>query len=246
MAQRITSSGYVGTDAAPLDIEAATARHGRNGRRHLPSRSVLPTGRALLGGLLVAVAAVGTFAAWRQASGGPDTSYVVAQQSLQPGQRLSEDDLRRERLALPPSMADAAFNDPDDVIGRIALGPIGEDELLQAAQVSESPSDVDHSVEVSFTLPRDRAVDGRLRSGDRVDVFVTRDDHTTLVLERIQLIAIRDAGGSSLVAGTDVTVTVSLEDAPRRADLIQAVRAGDVTLVRSTHQPWDVTVVEDG
>lgn len=245
MAQGITTP-YVGTDAATLEAEPRNARHGGDGRRYLPRRSVLPSGRALLGGVLVAAAAVGTFAAWRQASGAPDTSYVVARHLLHPGQRLAEDDLRLERVALPASMADAAFSDAGDVIGRVALGPIGEDGLLQAAQLSESPSDVDHWVEVSFTLPRDRAVDGRLRSGDRVDVFVTRDDHTSLVLEYIQLIDIRDAGGSSLVASTDVTVTVGLEDATRRVDLIQAVRAGDVTFVRSKHQPWDATGIEDG
>lgn len=246
MARGITTTRYVKADPPTLDVESADAPHGGAGRRYLPSRSVVPSGRALVGALLVASAAIGTFAVWRQASGTPDTSYVVARQPLQPGQRLAEDDLRLERVALPTSMADAAFGDTDDVIGRVALGPIGEDELLQAAQLSESPSDVDSWVEVSFTLPRDRAVDGRLRSGDRVDVFVTRDDHTSPVLEYIQLVDIRDAGGSSLVASIDVTVTVGLEDATRRADLIQAVRAGDVTLVRSTNQPWDATGVEDG
>ena len=87
---------------------------------------------------------------------------------------------------------------------------------------------------MSFTVPRDRAVDGRLRSGDRIDVFVTRDEDTRAVLEHIQVIHVREATGPSLVANADLTVTVALEDASRRVDLIDAVRTGDVTLVRTT------------
>lgn len=228
MEQDTSTTRYVGT-------EHEDPRHRGAGRLHIPARSVLPSARALLGGLLITVAAIGTFAAWRQASGIPDTTYVMARQPLESGHRLNDEDLGVERVALPGALAEAAFTDVDDVVGRVTLGPVGEGELLQASQVSEAAQVPDPHVEVSFTLPRDRAVDGRLRSGDRIDVFVTRDDITGPVLERVQVIAITDGGGSSLVAGGDVTITVGLEDPARRADLIHAVRAGEVTLVRSTH-----------
>jgi Flp pilus assembly protein CpaB len=215
--------------------EHENPRHRGAGRLHIPARSVFPSARAILGGLLITVAAVGTFTAWRQASGLPDTTYVTARQPLESGHRLSEGDLDVERIALPGALAQAAFTEVDDVVGRVTLGPIGEGELLQVSQVSDAAEVPDPHVEVSFTLPRDRAVDGRLRSGDRIDVFVTRDDITGPVLERVQVIAITDGGGSSLVSGTDVTITIGLEDPTRRTDLIHAVRAGEVTLVRSTH-----------
>jgi Flp pilus assembly protein CpaB len=225
--QNTSTTGYVGADPD-------SPRHRGSGRLHIPGRSVLPSARAILGGLLITVAAVGTFATWRQTSATPDTAYVMARQPLEPGHRLTGDDLRLEQVALPGALADAAFSDVEDVIGRVTLGPIGEGELLQSGQVSENAEAPDPHVEVSFTLPRDRAVDGRLRSGDRVDIFVTRDDITSPVLEGIQVVAVTDGGGSSLVSGTDVTITVGLEDVTRRVDLIHAVRAGEVTLVRST------------
>src|SRR5687768_720166 len=57
---------------------AAGALGGRAVRR----RSALPTGRAVVGGFLVALAALGIFAAYSSATAGPTTSYVVARRDL--------------------------------------------------------------------------------------------------------------------------------------------------------------------
>lgn len=228
------STRHDGPHVPSLGGGSDTPRHAGDAGRHVPGRSIVPSGRAVVGGLLVAVAAVGTFAAWQQASGAPNTAYVVAREPLEPGQRLAADDVELQRIQLPDSVAGAAFSDEANVLGRVTLGPVGAGELLQATQLSEPPNAISH-VELSFTLPRDRAVDGRLRSGDRIDVFVTRDEGTSAVLEHIQVVDVREATGPSLVANADVTVTVSLEDATRRLDLIDAVRTGDVTLVRTTN-----------
>ena len=117
--------------------------------------------------------------------------------------------------------------------GRVALGPIAEGELVQAGALSEPGSGVP-TAEVSFALARDRALDGRLASGDLVDVFVTVDAGTSLVAERVQVVTVTD-GGASFATGAELTVTLALTDPAVRDDLIQAVRAGEVTLVRATH-----------
>lgn len=218
--------------AAARRSDDATA--GRVARRQVTPRPVLPSGRAVVGGLLLALAVVGTFTAWQRAAGAPDTSYAVARQALQPGERVTADHVRLVPAELDSASADRAFRTSEAVVGRVALGPIGEGELIQHSLVGDVASTTPLT-EVSFALPRDRAVDGRLRSGDRVDVFATYDDHTAEVVQGAQVIGV--AGGSeaaSLAGDLDLTVTLGLEDGARRAELVHAVRAGDVTLVRST------------
>jgi Flp pilus assembly protein CpaB len=201
-------------------------------RRRVLGRSRLPSGRASVGGLLLALSGVATFVAWQRASGLPDQAYVVAQRDLAPGERPAADDLRLVRIDLPASTAATAFREVDSVAGRVALGPIGAGELVQAAQLSDGPPD-EPVEEVSFALPRDRALDGRLRSGDLVDLFATYTDQTTVVAEAVQVLAVSD-GATGFTDTGEVTVTLALRPAHEEVDVVHAVRAGEVTLVRST------------
>jgi Flp pilus assembly protein CpaB len=231
--------------AARRNDDASEARAPRAPRRQVTPRPVLPSGRAVVGGLLLAVAVVGTFTAWQRAAGGPDTSYAVARRPLQPGEQVTADHVRLVPAELDSGSADRAFRTSDAVVGRVALGPIGEGELIQRSLLCDAASTTPLT-EVSFALPRDRAVDGRLRSGDRVDVFVTYDDHTGEVVQGAQVIGIGGSEAAASLAGDlDLTVTLGLEDGARRAELVHAVRAGDVTLVRST-QSGETTDRGDG
>lgn len=210
------------------------ARPPASPRRRIERPRRLPGGRAVVGGLLVALAGVGTLVAWQQASGTPDRSYAVAARPLQPGEVLAADDVRLVPIDLPDGVSGGAFTDGGDVEGRVALGPVAEGELVQAGALSE-PGRGAPVAQVSFALERDRALDGRLVSGDFVDVFVTHDDQgTSVVAERVQVVAVTD-GGSSFTSGAELTVTLALAEGTPRGDVIQAVRSGEVTLVRSTH-----------
>jgi Flp pilus assembly protein CpaB len=203
--------------------------------RHIVGRRMgLPGARAIVGGLLVAIAGVCTFAAWQQASGAADTSYAVAARPILPGQPLTADDIRFEALDLPDGLAAAAFSDTSAIEGRVALGPIGDGELVQLGQVSD-PGQASPAAELSFSIARDRAVDGRLRSGDLVDVFVTDDGGTSAVAEGVMIVDATVHDGGSFDTTGELTITLTLADPALRAPLIQAVREGEVTLVRSTH-----------
>jgi SAF domain len=203
-------------------------------RRVVNRRMGLPGGRAIVGGLLVAVAGVCTFAAWQQASGAAHTSYAVAARPILPGQLLTADDIRFESLGLPAGLAAAAFTDASAIEGRVALGPIGDGELVQLGQVSD-PGQASPAAELSFSIARDRAVDGRLRSGDLVDVFVTDDGGTTAVAEAVQIVDATAHDGGSFGTTGELTITLTVADPALREPLIQAMREGEVTLVRSTH-----------
>jgi hypothetical protein len=92
-------------------------------------------------------------------------------------------------------------------------------------------------VELSFELPRDRLVDGRLQPGEWVDVFGSDDRHTTEVVSQARVVAISDAGPSSFSSGADLVVTLGLPQPNDRVGLIDAVRHGEVTLTRSAAPP---------
>jgi Flp pilus assembly protein CpaB len=177
---------------------------------------------------------LGTLVTWRQAAGTPDHAYAVATRSIAPGEVLADGDVRFEPIDLSGGVAGGALRAGDEVAGRVALGPLGEGELVQIGQLSDVGAEVP-TAEVSFALPRDRAVDGRLRTGDLVDVFVTYDVGTDAVAEGVRVVAVSDGGGGSFTSTSEITVTLALTDPDGRAELIQAVRAGEVTLVRSTH-----------
>jgi Flp pilus assembly protein CpaB len=203
-------------------------------RRRVERLRGLPGSRAVVGGLLVALAGVGTLVAWQQASGTPDRSYAVAARPILPGETVTAADVRLVPIDLPGGVAGAAFTRAGDVEGRVALGPLGEGELVQVGQLSD-PGAAAPAAEVSLAVGRDRAVDGRLRSGDLVDLFVTYDERTEAVVEGVRVVGVTDGGAAAFSTGSDVTVTLALTDGSRRAAVIHAARAGEVTLVRSTH-----------
>jgi hypothetical protein len=203
-------------------------------RRRVERLRGLPGSRAVVGGLLVALAGVGTLVAWQQASGTPDRSYAVAARPILPGETVTAADVRLVPIDLPGGVAGAAFTRAGDVEGRVALGPLGQGELVQVGLLSD-PGAATPAAEVSLAVGRDRAVDGRLRSGDLVDLFVTYEERTEAVVEGVRVVGVSDGGAAAFSTGTDVTVTLALTDGSRRAAVIHAARAGEVTLVRSTH-----------
>ena len=91
----------------------------------------------MVGGLLVAVAAVGTW--WAATGGGGDRAprYVVAGRTVGPGEHLSADDLALTAVELPESLRRAAFTDPDEVVGSVSMGPLAPGELVQAGSIGE-------------------------------------------------------------------------------------------------------------
>jgi Flp pilus assembly protein CpaB len=194
----------------------------------------IPGARAVVGGVLVALAGLGTFVSWQQASGTPDHSYAVAGEDLAPGDPVTADAVRFVPIDLPPGVAAAAFDSPADLEGRVLVAPVGDGQLLQLGAVSDQVGG-EPSSEVSITLGRDLAVDGRLRPGDTVDVYATQDE-TSVAATGLRVVAVTEAGGS-FGDGSELTVTLALTAQADGAPIIQAAREGQVTLVRTTHAP---------
>lgn len=193
------------------------------------------------------LAAVGVFVAYTDATQGPDHEVVVAARALRVGYALELDDLRSVAADLPAAVAASAFSDPAALVGRVVLGPLDADEIIQRAAVTDDRH-VEASHEVALTLPRSQIAVGRLKQGERVDVFVTVDDRTASVVRGAQVVQISDDGGGTLTSARELTLVVAVPSGDAVAALVHALRTGDVTVVRSTFSGADTTepLVFDG
>lgn len=194
-------------------------------------RRGLPGGRAVLGGVLMAIAAVGVFTAYQGAGRASTEPVVVARVALRVGQTIRSEDVRVVQVDLRGT-AFPSFHDVDDVVGRVALGPVGEGELVQAGSVTNDVR-APGLHEIAITLPRAHLAAGRLKAGERVDVFVTLDDQTQTVTRSAEVVELSADDSSSLTSGREVTVVVAVPGGDEVAAIVHALRTGEVTLVRS-------------
>lgn len=202
-------------------------------QRIIERRRGLPGGRAAAGGLLIALSAIGVFLAYARASSGPTDQVVVAARSLRAGEAIEGGDLRLIAADLPRATRHMAFESTESLIGRIALAPIGVNEIVQVGLVSdESPGRLAH--EIAITLPRDQIAVGRLKQGERVDVFVTYDERTTSVVRGAEVVQIGSRDDGSLTSERELSVVIAVTSAEDVAALVHALRTGEVTVVRST------------
>lgn len=209
------------------------ARAEAQAQRIIERRRGLPGARAAVGGLLIALSAIGVFVAYARASEGPTQQVVVAARPLRAGELIEADDLRVIAADLPRATRRMAFESADGLVGRIALGPIGANEIVQDGLVSdESPGRLAH--EIAITLPRDQIAVGRLKQGDRVDVFVTYDERTTSVVRGAEVVQIGSGDDRSLTSERELSVVIAVPSGDEVASLVHALRTGEVTVVRST------------
>lgn len=195
----------------------------------------MPGSRAVAGALLVALAALGTFVAYTDATAPPSTAFVVAAADLAPGHRLTAADLTTEAMELAPGVAGRSFRHPETLVGATVLAPIAAGELLQASHLVRQ-GDVAGARELSFPVETDLALAGALRPGESIDVVATfgsgADAYTATVVRAVTVVSVADAGAAA--GGRFTVVTVALEAPADVVALAHAVRAGKVTVVRAT------------
>lgn len=228
-------------DTPVLPPPRSAAGEVANGRVRVEGRSIrrarpLPSGRALVGAFLVAAATLGIFLAWTGADRGPTTSYLVAARDLPIGTRLEPSDLRAVPMELPGSLAStSAFVDPSELDGVEVINPIRAGELIQGSSLIGSDS-APTDLEISFAIERDRAVGGRLKAGEHIDLLATfgtgADTYTTTVLQGVRIL---DVASSSDALGSTgpITVTVAVTDATEARMVAHAVNVAELTIVRS-------------
>lgn len=210
---------------------------------HTISRRVgLPTSRAVVGALLVTVAVVGLFAAFRRSQTQPGMPHVVVAQTVAAGQVIDESDLAIRELDLG-ELTDRTYTSTAQAVGSVAVQTLLPGQLLQDGMVLDaSAGDHDAPFELSFAVDRARALSGALTPGETVDVVATLDANgascSFVVAPRARVVAVRGGGDSEVISTSgSITVTVSVDGAQDVLGLVHAIDEADVTVIRSTRAP---------
>jgi Flp pilus assembly protein CpaB len=216
-------------------VSSTTTDGGGRPRRSGGARRTLPTGRALVGGLLVTMAAVVVFAAYAGAQERPTSTVVVARHDLDPGERITGDDVEARSVAVASDLADRSFADSAALVGAVTLGPIGAGEMVQEGSVRRAGTD-GSGPEFSFPVDRERALAGDVRPGEEIDLLATfgsGSDATTEVLaRRARVLHVQEARNGTLGSSGRLVLTVGLASGAEVLDVAHASQVAMITLVR--------------
>jgi Flp pilus assembly protein CpaB len=216
---------------------AATTTGNSSASRLLTRRRNLPSGRAVVGGFLVALAALGAFVAARGTGDGPSQHFVVVAHDVIAGTTLRASDLRTEAVDLPGEMAGRAFTDPAAVIGRITTTALANGELVQASSVVGGDA-ADPRFQLSVPVERSRALDGFLVAGEKVDVLATygtgTDAVTFVVVRGADVLRIDQGQRGTLTATNDTIILLAVARPDDALAVTHAAQAGKITIVRAT------------
>ena len=196
------------------------------------SRFRPPSGRAVVGGLLVALAAAGVLSAHRAASTPPSTRYLVLTADVAAGTTVSADHLGSVALDLPGELAAVREAEAETVLGRVAATGLDELDLLRPSDLHEPGRFADpDAVEVALDLPSSRAMLGALEPGHRVEVLAT--DPAAAGTDRVAGATVVDPGDveqGGIGSASTVTVRLSVADGDAAAAVVDASVRAEVTL----------------
>ncbi|MGI8685749.1 MAG: SAF domain-containing protein [Acidimicrobiales bacterium] len=210
-----------------------------NGARPLRRHRALPGGRAVVGGFLVALAAVGVFAGYTSATADTREPYLVARQDLALGHRITKDDLGTLPMDLPALLRSKVYRDPSQLVGAMVIGPVTKGELVQSSSVQTGDvGDADR--QISISIDSARAMNGQLRRGEFVDVVATygigTDGYTTAVVRGAR-VADRSETRGALSDGGNEVITLALPEQADTLAVAHAANTGSIMLVRVAGPP---------
>lgn len=205
----------------------------------LRTRRSLPSGRAVLGALLITLAAIGVLFATRLNDEAAFQNVVVAANDLAPGTLIEADDVASVRLKLD-SQATWVINDVEDVIGNVTVGPVEQLEFLQRSNVVQGRPGENMSglAEVSIQIEPTQAP-GSIAPGEIISVLATFDDVeppvTRLVADRIVVLSFDDGNdGLSTEAGV---LRLGVADGQLASDIVLASQTGEISIIGVTGAP---------
>ena len=202
----------------------------------LRSKRRLPSGRAVMGGLLITLSVLGVLLASRLGDDATFQDVVVARQDVAPGTVLEAQHVAQIRLRLDGS-ADWVMSDVDDVVGSVLLGPVGRLEFIQRANIADvaSGSTATGLAEVSIAIEPARAP-RNITPGEVVSILATFDDvepaFTELVADRVVVLSFTD--GQADFSTTDSVLRLGVADGQLASDIITAAQTGEISVVGVT------------
>lgn len=196
-------------------------------------RHRLPSNRAVVGGLLVTIAATGVFVAHRSAATPPTDRYVVLTRTVEPGAIVTGDDLGTVALDLPDGLGVVGAERIDEVVGRTAGVRLDELDLLRPQDLLDSGRFTGPgSVEVAIELGAARALEGTIAAGSIVDVLVTdpAGAGTSTAAAGVRVTGVEAPDGTGIGTGGTVVVRLALADAEGARAVVDAAIRAEVTL----------------
>lgn len=193
--------------------------------------------RSIVGGLLVAGAVLGTFVASGRGEREADT-VLVAARDLRLGESLGPADVESRPATLPADARSFVLSDPASLEGAVALAPLRAGELVQRSAVlaAASPGEAGRH-EYALPVERERALDGELVPGERVDVLATygtgEGAFTVTTASGAAVIDVRSSS-RSFAEGDRLVVLLAVRDGAQVIETAHASVAATVTLVRAT------------
>ncbi len=193
-----------------------------------------PNSRSVLGGALVATAAIGVLLSQRAATAAPTTAYVVAVRQVPAGASLSAADLGTITAQLPDDATVFSKADAEELLGRTTRVPLQPMDLVRTGDVFDrgrfGPGAAN---EVVLDLPPAAAMHGALDTGDRVTVLSTDPDSTGTTTVATDVLVTSVHGDDEDAIGVDggVRVRVGVPDLPTAEAIVDAAIRSEVTLV---------------
>lgn len=206
-------------------------------RRTLIPRRNLPSGRAVVGALLLTLSGLGLYAANQAATAPPRSTWIVARHRIPSGHRITATDLGQAPMQLIGETEAVSFSDPADVIGHLALSELGPNELVQHSDIARHLQATGSGRRLTLELTRAQALDGQLATGDRVDIIATSaEPGSTRLIVNGALVAGVNAGSTDSV-GSSASMRVALVVADDEAAqlIIDASEHGKVTLIAAAN-----------
>ena len=202
--------------------------------------AVLPGSRAILGALLCTLAALITFGTYGRANRPPTSRYLVATRNLEPGAAITASDIEAVAIELPDSLSRRVLGPSVSLEGAVVLGPVAKGELFQIGNLIKKAGGSE-SRELSFPIDSAFAAAGRLRPGDRIDVFANRGDVAEPIATDLLIVATSALPDGLPNGRGTIVLTVAYDGAFNGAALLGAAQTLKLSLIRRTGIPGDIT-----
>lgn len=168
-------------------------------------------------------------------AGGDQHTIAVIGRHIEPGEPITGNALREAKVDAEGEQLSrmVAFDDRGDIEGWIATAPMEPGDVVIKSSLRK-PAASDGRRAMSIPVDRSHAVDGDLRSGDRIDVIDANVTPAAYIAQGIEVLSVNNSGGSSLGGGSgDFSITVAI-DAQTAIALSNTIKGSKFDIVRST------------
>lgn len=201
----------------------------------IKSRRALPSGRAVLGALLITLAALGVLLASRLGDDATFQDVVVAATDIAPGTVIEEGDVATIRLRLD-EQADWVIGDINQVVGNVALGPVARLEFLQRSNIAAGlPNAVPSGAAVvSLSVPPENAP-ASIAAGELVSVLATFNSDPTvteLIADRVSVLSF--GSGSEDFSTNETVLRLGISNGDVASAIVHAAQTGTISIVGVT------------